>query len=716
MVSATSVAKPPPAPRDGPPETAIREVTDVYFGASVTDPYRWLENQEDPEVKAWMQAQGGYTRRKLDALPVHRELQDRITSLNQSTIDVATAQEAGGQLFYTKVPEGKDHLCLFVRPATGGAPERLLVDTGALSTATQAATIDFFFPSRGGTYVAYGASLAGSEDTVVRIVETATGKLLPESMDRTNFTYVSWLDERRFLYVRLPPLAKGAPESDKYKWSRVYLHVLGTSPEKDQAIFGSGLIPEIAIPDDDFSDAVTFAGSDHVLIRTGPGTAKEFSVYTARISDLSGPKTKWTKLYSGEEHAVTDLVAVGDDLFVLTHRDAPRFRVLKTSLKKPDLATAEVMIPESDVILRGLALGKDAVYVRGLSAGTGRLYAVPLGKAPKTSNTKRATYEEIALPAPGPIRLFFADSSAPGVVFQQRSWTAPASWARVDLASKKAVDLGLVPPSPADFSAVAETHEWATSADGTKIPMTLLHRRDLARDGKNPAWLEGYGAYGYANEPWFDPTRLAWFERGGVLAVCHIRGGGELGESWHQAGSRANKHKGVADYVACAERLISLGLTSKEHLGAAGASAGGLIIGKVISERPELFAAALIEVGLADTLRMELEVSGPLNVVEFGTVKVKEQFEWLRAQSPYAAVRDGLKYPAVLLTAGMRDARVSPWQPAKMAARLQKATSSDKPVLLRIDPEGGHFSQRVSKAQYSRDVADMTAFMWTYTH
>ncbi|MBK8257784.1 MAG: S9 family peptidase [Polyangiaceae bacterium] len=703
--------------RSGPPDTPMRDVVDTYFGVQVHDPYRWLEAQEDPEVKTWMKAQADYARRTLDGLNHQKELLERVTALNQDTVSVPAAEMWGGQVFYKKAAPGKDQLSLWVRSTQPGSSERMLIDAGGLSTPTQAATIDKFYPSPNGQYVAYGVSLAGSEDLTLRVVETASGKVLSEAIDRTSFVFVSWLDEKRFLYNRLPPLAAGAPESERYKRTRVYVHTVGTDPSQDVAVFGWKVASEIAVPEDDFSDAVVFEGGDLVVIRTGGGVSREYDVYVAKRTELNGANTKWKKVYSAAEHAVTDIAVVGQDMYLLTHQGAAHFKVLKTSLKKPDFQTAEVVIPESQVILKALALAKDALYVQGLDRGEGRLFAVPIGDKRVGSKTPgvNSRFVQLALPERGPIRTLTADPKARGVMFQQRSWTHAQTWQTAAMGDAKPTDLGLVPASPADFSSIVEDHLTAVSADGTKVPLTVLYRRDLKKDGKNPVWLDAYGAYGYSNDPWFDPTRLAWLERGGVFAVCHVRGGGELGEDWHLAGAKANKQRGVEDDIACAEHLISQGFTSKAHLGAAGASAGGLIVGKVISDRPDLFAAAVIEVGLADTLRMELEVSGPANVPEFGSVKVEEQFRWLYASSPYAAVKDGVDYPAVLLTAGMRDARVSPWQPAKFAARLQRASTSKKPVLLRVDYEGGHHALLVSKAQYSRDMADMYTFMFAQT-
>jgi len=687
---------------NGPPIAPVRDVVDDYFGVKVKDPYRWLEKQDDPEVAAWMKAQGAHTRRVLNALPLRAALLDRLNELDQSAASSYAAQAWNGSYFYLESPPGKDHISLFVRPRKG--EERTLVDAEALTRGAEHASIDVFWPSPDGAHVVYGLAYGGSEDLVLHTLETKTGRVLPEEMDRTTFTSVSWADDRSYYYVRYPVLPAGAPESERYLRNKVYLHVLGTKVAEDRAVLGFGLSEAIPISPDAYSDVFAEPSGKYAFGRISAGGSNDLDIYFALQKELRAGKGKWTKLFDAKEHAITDMVVRGDDVYLLTHKDAPRFRVLRTSLKKPDFATAQVVVPETDTLLRSIVAAKDALYVAGLSAGEGRLSRLPHGQSKAIA---------IALPDRGPVRGLFAETKADGALFQQRSWIVSPRWTTFDPATSKIEDTRIVPPAPADFSSIEDIREAATSKDGVRVPVSIIAKKGLARDGSHPVWLDAYGAFGQLFEPYFQATRLAWLERGAALAVCHVRGGGELGEDWHKAGIREKKQNGIDDYIACAEHLIAEGWTRKDKLAGVGKSAGGLIIGNAITQRPDLFAAALIDVAVSDALRFESDLLGTPNVNEFGTVKLEEQFKWLFATSPYHHVEEGREYPAVMLTVAMRDARVSPWQPAKMAARLQASSKSGKPVLLRVDEEAGHFTTLVSKSQRNSELADEYAFfLW----
>jgi prolyl oligopeptidase len=304
------------------------------------------------------------------------------------------------------------------------------------------------------------------------------------------------------------------------------------------------------------------------------------------------------------------------------------------------------------------------------------------------------------------------DSTAPGIVFTVESWGKPVAAYAYDSGRRHSTQLSLVQAPPADFAGIESMEVNATSADGTAIPLSIVYRRGLENDGSRPTWLTAYGSHARAQDATFSPRRIAWLEQGGVYAVAHVRGGGEYGERWHLAGKKQYKQNSVDDFIACARYLIEHHYTSASYLAAEGASAGGITIGGAITQHPELFGAAIIRAGVSDAIRNEIGPGGPGNVKEYGSAQVPEDFPWLYAMSPYHHVQDGVKYPAIMLTGAANDARVPLWQPGKMAARLQAATGSGRPVLLRIEYEGGHgYTHGTTSTQLNEELADCYAFL-----
>jgi prolyl oligopeptidase len=415
---------------------------------------------------------------------------------------------------------------------------------------------------------------------------------------------------------------------------------------------------------------------------------------------VRGAATPWRKVADVDD-AVTNLDLRGDTAYLVTHKDAPRFQVSTIDLEHPE-KKAVVIVPASEVVVTSLGVARDALYVQDLDGGLGRLRRVPYGGG---------AAEILALPFEGAISALTTDPRRDGAILQMTSWTKPPLWYTYDPKTGKTVDTKLAPPSPVDFSGVDSAEVKAKSADGTMVPLSIVYKKDIVLDNSHPTWLEGYGAYGITLDPAFSPTRLAWLERGGVFAVAHVRGGGEYGEDWHRGGMLATKQHTIDDFIACAQYLIEKKYTSPAHLAGEGTSAGGITIGGAITQRPDLFGAALIRVGDSDALRSELMESGPANIPEFGTVKTEEGFKALSAMDAYQHVKDATAYPAVLLTTGANDPRVASWQAGKMTARLQAATSSGKPILLRVDYDAGH-GMGSTKTQRDEELADEETFLF----
>ncbi len=582
----------------------------------------------------------------------------------------------------------------------------MLVDPNKLAKPGEHFTINYYTPSLNGERVAYGISAGGSENSVIHVVETATGTILPDAIDRAYFVGVtSWLpDGRSFYYVRFPKLASGEPATMKETRAVNYLHVLGRDPDKDVAIFGYNVDPQIHFAPTDFPIVAYSPASQYTIGVVAHGVQNEVDVYDAASTALRSGDIDWKKV-AGDSDDVTGFDVKGNFIYLLTHHDAPTFDVIATSLANPNVAAARVVVPAGREVVQQIGVAEDGLYVHSRAGGFGRIRRVSLSEQGEPGTTLT-----LALPFEGSINAIAIDPRVAGVVFGLTGWTHSLRYYAADAAGRIA-DTHLKSASPINTAPYTAAEVQARSADGTMVPLSIVFRKGLALDGSHPAYLEGYGAYGITLEPSFSATRVAWLERGGVFAVCHPRGGGWYGEAWHRAGMIATKHHTWEDFIACGEYLVSHKYTSKSHLAGEGTSAGGITIGRAITTRPDLFAAALDVVGVSNALRSEFTPNGPPNVPEFGTVKDAVGFQALRTMDAYQHVSNGTKYPAVMLITGYNDPRVSSWELAKMTARLQQATTSGRPILLRVDYEAGHGFLAGSRSQNEQLLADEYAFL-----
>jgi prolyl oligopeptidase len=701
VIAAANDDKPVPTPAS-PPTTAVHEVTDTYFGTKIADPYRWLEDLKSPAVSAWMKAQSDYSRAVLDRIPGRDKLHARIADLDGTGVQVSGLQSYNGRWFYLKRTPGDDNRKLYVRDGMSGS-ERLLIDPETLTANGVHYSIDYFQASPNGKLVAVGVSPGGSENSVLRVLEADTGRDLRERIDRAQFGAVFWLpDNRSFFYNRLRKPEPGEPRTAYYLNSRDYLHHLGTDPDKDVPVFGNGLSAAVAMTDSDFPFVSLPPGSHYAFGVVSHGVQNEVTAYIAKLEDVRDASVPWRKVADVADD-VTGFDIHGDYAYLLSHHNASRYKVLRVDLRSGDLAHAEVMIPPSDAVITNIIAAADALYVQKLDSGLGRMWRLPFDGGAAS---------EVALPFEGAIQEMSATPTEAGVFVRLASWTKSPMWFHYDPKACTLSDTKLVPPSPVDFSAITSEEVKAKAPDGTLVPLSIVHLRSLKLDGSHPTLLHGYGSYGITYDPAFDPTSLAWLERGGVIAVAHVRGGGEYGEDWHNAGRKATKKNTITDFIACAQYLIDHGYTSSRHLAGEGTSAGGITIGGAITERPDLFAAALDNVGMSDDLRAELQINGPANIPEFGTVKNEAEFHDLLNISAYHRLKDRTAYPAVLLTTGVNDPRVDPWQMNKMTARLQAATSSSgRPVLLRVDYDAGHGGIGATRTQQTALLTDQFSFL-----
>ena len=703
---AAVAAAPLPLPSP-PPPPAVRPVTQHLFGTAVTDRYRYFEDLKRPDVQQFFRTQNAYTRAILARLdPARTRLYARIKQLDNAGVIVSDLQRVGNWYFYNKQKPGENLPKLYVRPASGGA-ERVLIDPSRMTTdKTQHYTVNYFAPSYDGAYVAYGISEGGSEESVLHVIETASGRALPDQITRARFGVTSWrLDNASFYYLRENKLAPGEPAIEQEQKVRTYLHILGTDPETDVAVGGFEVAPAVPVAPAAFDYIVTTPASSYALSIVQNGTQNETAVYAAPASTVVDAKAPWQRIVDVADD-VTAVDLRGSTIYLLTHKGASNYKVLSTSLAAPDFAHAKTLVAPSRAVIEQIAVAADGLYVRSRSGGFGRIARLPLDDDGNVSGPER----QVAMPFAGSIDTMAVDPRVAGTTFGLTGWTHTLLYYRSGrtLAVTKT---DLKPPSPVDASAYTSAEVQAPSADGTLVPLSLVYRKGLKLDGSHPTYLEGYGAYAFVISPGFSTTRLAWLERGGVYAVCHVRGGGWYGEAWYRAGMLATKQHTIDDFIACGRWLVAHHYTSPSHLAGEGTSAGGITIGGAITQAPGLFAAALDVVGISDALRMEFAPNGPPNIPEFGSQKTAAGFHDLNGADAYLHVRDGVAYPAVMLITGINDPRVAPWELAKFAARLQAATSSGRPILLRVDYDAGHGFLAASRAQSDLLLADQYSFL-----
>lgn len=684
-----------------PPKTSVREVTDTYFDTKVVDPYRWMEDLESAETIEWMKSQNDYARRFFNRLPMRETLLKRLNELGNANVSRSALRRIGNKYFYFKLEPGENDRKLYVREGLNGA-ETLLVDPEKLSSQGKRYSISDYNVSKDGKYVSYTIAAGGSELGELRVVEVATGRDTGERIDRARLGAGSWLpDNRGFLFNRLQKLEANTPATEQFQKSRVYLHLLGADPEKDKPVFGYEVDPNIKVDPTLLPYVYLLPGSGYAVATLSSFGSADTIYYVAPIASLVQANIPWRKVADiADEVGWFDIH--GDDLYLLTAKNAPHYKVIRTSAANPNLEKAQTIIAPSQAIVTRIEGASDALYIQLQDGGISKLLRMDF---------KTGVPAPLKLPFDGFISGLNVDPRQPGIIINMRSWTKSPAYYFYDPARNEVTDTKLQPPSPIDFSGVEWFRVMTKSHDGTMIPLTILYKRGLKRDGKNPTFLEGYGAYGFSVNPNFNPVFIPWLERGGVVAFPHIRGGGEYGREWHRAGFQKTKPNSWKDYIACAEYLVREGYTSPAYLAGYGGSAGVLAVGNAIIERPDLFGAAFLNAGYTNVLRAETTSNGIANVPEFGSIKTEEGFKALRVMDVYQNVKHGLAYPSVLLAHGNNDSRVPPWMSAKMTARLQAATSSDKPVLLRIDYDAGH-GVGSTRQQRNEEVADIYAFLF----
>jgi prolyl oligopeptidase len=701
LAAKSALANVMPPQDEAPPVARVEPVTETFFGQKITDDYRWMENPKDKDWEPFMRGQADFARARLDAIPGRAELLKTVSGLSGDLEVAGGVQVAGGNVFIEKRPAGANNFRLYVRQGFDGA-ERLLINPETRTKGDVAYSMNYWAASPDGKWVAYGMSAAGSENAVIEIMEVATGKVLPERIDRAQYAGPSWLpDSSGFFFNRLAEGEKPGG-TGYYKNSVCWLHKLDTDPKTDVKVLARGKHKEMTVGEIDFPYVSVVTGSDHVVAGLFAGVQNEITLYVNTLKAAANGMDGWRKI-CGPEDKITGYTQRGDDIYLLTYKGAPRYRVLHITARNPAVAAAKEIVPQSEVVIQAIAAAKDALYVNSLKDGISTLRRV----------TQDGKIVPVALPYAGTTGNAFFDPAQDGGIIGLQSWARPNTIYRID-AGGKVAPTTLVAAPKIDVSGYDSVEVLAKAKDGVTIPLSIVFKKGMKRDGSAPALMQAYGSYGINQDAFFNARMTAWLDKGGVWATAHVRGGGERGREWHEGGRLAAKPNTWRDLIACAEYLIAEKWTSAAKLAINGGSAGGITMGMAMTERPDLFGAVIANVGTHNTLRMEFTQNGPPNIPEFGSVKTEAGFKGLLAMDSTQAVKKGVKYPAALLTTGMTDPRVEPWQIAKFAAHLQAKSASGKPVLLRVDFNAGH-GLGSTRAQRDEEVTDMFAFILQQT-
>src|SRR6266478_9045441 len=676
------------------PDTPKKPVATEYNGLTVEDPYQWPENNDDSQVKAWSSAQNQRTRKYLDSLPdraaIEKQLSDWYAKTSPSYFSLVSRP---GILFAMKFqPPKQQPVLVTLASADDLKSEKVVLDPNVLDTKGTTA-IDWFVPSSDGKYVAISLSKGGSEDGTLHIYETATDKALPDAIAHVQYPTAGgsaeWNADGTGIYYTRFPRKGQRPEADLNFYQQVYFHKLGTPDSEDSYSIGKDF-PRIAEVKLEASRDGKF-----ILATVANGDGGDFAHY------LLGPDGSWKQITQFSDQIKAARLGRDNALYLLSRADAPRGKILRLPLDNPELANATMIVPPSNAVIQFMEPTASALFVGDLLGGPSQIRRFGLdGK------------NETLIPIPKISAVSEMESlDDNSLLFRDVSYTEPAAWFKIASGKTEPVKTALVNTSPVSFADIEVTREFATSKGDTEVPLNIVRRKGTKPDGNNPTLLYGYGGYGISMTPNFDFTRRLWFDRGGVYVVANIRGGGEFGEDWHKAGNLTKKQNVFDDFAAAAEYLIKENYTRPEKLAIMGGSNGGLLMGAMITQHPDLMRAVVSAVGIYDMLRVELAPNGAFNVTEFGTVKNPEQFKALHAYSPYHHVVDGTKFPSILMMTGANDGRVAPYHSRKMTARLIEANKSGNPIFLRTSSSAGHgigtaLSERI------KQLADIYAFLF----
>ncbi|HEY1812064.1 MAG TPA: prolyl oligopeptidase family serine peptidase [Kofleriaceae bacterium] len=685
------------------PATKTVDASDTYFGKVYKDPYRWLEQTKDNDVAAWFKANAELTDAQLARIPGRDVLFKEWTELDKlKPASYSSFQAENGRVFYKKTLGGENVGKLYYRQGWTGN-EKLLFDPSTYKPGVTT-TINSFVASWDGKLVVLALTAGGAEFSEIRVLDVAKGTLGAEKM-YPSYGPSGWTkDSKAFFYDASDVKDIKAMDIEQHRKTR--LHVVGADPSSDRDVFSDAANPDLKIAAKEFPTAyIDETYPDYVLGQVNTVQA-ELRIFMAPTATLKDKPLKWTQLADVTDHLVRGYAFYGDYAYAITYDGAPKYKLVRTSVKHPDWAKAEVVLPEAADSISSIQKSKSDLWVVYSNGITGRIVKLDLA-------TKKTS--ELKLPMSGTTSIVCADAHSNRCIAVVTSWTAPTTLYDVDgdkgTVVKSIFNTDVTYPG---FDQIAADEVEVPGHDGTMIPLSIIHRKDIKLDGSNSTILEGYGAYGYSYEPFFSVmTSVAL--HGAVVAYCHVRGGSEKGDAWYKAGFKATKPNTWKDFISCGEYLVSKGYTTKAKLAGTGTSAGGILISRAVTDRPDLFAAAVVNVGDANALRSEFSPNGPVNTPEFGSVKNADEIGPLAEMDGVSHVKKGVKYPAVMGVGGWNDPRVPVWAPGKFVAAVQQATTSGKPVLMKINYDDGHFTE--DKSVTFKNFAGQYAFMlWQTGH
>ena len=671
------------------PEARTVDVVEEQFGEYIADPYRWLENdvREDPEVAEWVKAENAVTDAYLEKLPGRKVLAESMTELFNFD-DLGNPDEAGGKYFYERKSGGQNQAVLYVRDGADGE-ERMLIDPATWSK-DGATALAGWKPSADGSLLAYAVQDGGSDWRTLKVLDVATGEVKEDTVEWAKFTDLAWMPNNiGFLYSRFPKPEEGAAFQSLNANHAVYLHVMGSEQAKDTKVYATPDQPELN------HSAQLTSDKEWVVITSSSGTDERYEITLIKVD---APKLQTRKLVSGFENDWRLIDGVGDTLYFVTNKDAPRMRVVKTDVSAAEPEFTEV-VPQSDAVVGGAMIVGDHLVISYLVDAKSQLSVFDLdGKALGT----------LDLPGPGQVGSLSGSMKSDEGFFTFQSFNRPTTVFRYD--GKAAPTIWAKPALPFDPDTVEVTQRFYKSKDGTKIPMFLVHMKGQDLSKGAPTMLYGYGGFNISVLPQYKPAWMAWIKAGGVFASANLRGGGEYGKEWHDAGRLQNKQNVFDDFIAAGEYLIGEGITPKDGLAIEGRSNGGLLIGAVMNQRPDLFTAGHAAVGVMDMLRFNRFTAGRYWVDDYGYPDREQDFKTLLAYSPYHNLKGGVDYPALIVSTADTDDRVVPGHSFKYVARLQALDTGDAPHLIRIETRAGHGSGKPTD-KLIEEYSDIYAFL-----
>jgi prolyl oligopeptidase len=691
---------------DVPPPLPIQNVQDVHWGTKVDDPYRFLEQVKDPAVVTWMRGQADAADAILNRLPGRQTIFNTLKEKDAvgGTVVSSIHRTAGNRWFYLMRPQGQSQAKLVWRDGLRGE-EKLLVDPELITKEKgKPHAVQSFYPSPDGKLLAYGMHSSGSEIGNLYVIDVATGKEVLPPIDRIRFAGVSWRENGSGLFFsRLRPGYETMKSTERFAdTGRYYLDL--KQPNPDHLIFNASMYPQLKLPSFATGGIAEVPGSDLAAMVVYFGVDRRLAMYVAKMGDVLSGKAQWREVFKQSDD-VREVDIGHGHVYVRSALNAPRFKVLKLKVPELNLSQAETLVPETEGVLRSISVAKDALYVTRREGVNTALLRIPASMRAGGNDVQKLT-----LPLEGNVNVIGSPDHSELVVAIS-SWTQALRRYVYAPSTGQFERLLLAPPvEPVQKVDIVAREVMVPSHDGVKVPVSIIMRADAVLNGQNPTILYGYGAYGTTEEPGRSTGVITWVERGGIYAFAHVRGGGALGSQWHMAGHKTTKYNTWKDGIAAAEWLIANGYTSASKLGIYGGSAGGVFVGRAITERPDLFAAAVPSVPVLDMVRSEQRANGVANIPEYGSVKVEAEFHALLRNSAYHAVKDGVRYPATMLMHGVNDSRVDVWQSLKFASRIADAQKGQQAVLLRLDYQAGHGSGSGADQAMQR-TADLQSFM-----